>query len=373
VKVALVHDYLFEQGGAENVFQVMGQMFPLAPMYTLIYAPETMSDAFRQHDIRTSFLQRLTTNKRKAKALLPLYPLAFHAMKLRGYDLVLTSSSSFAKGIDVGDARHVCYCYTPPHFLWQTDRYIEQVTEPWKRTALRIALGLLREQDLRDAANVDRFIAISRLTQARIKRVYGRDATVIYPPVDASEFHLADTIEPYLLVVSRLLPYKRVDIVIEACNRLGLPLVVVGDGPDRARLGALAGPTVTMRGRLPRREVVDHMARCRALVFPGEEDFGLTPIEANASGRPVIAYRAGGALETVIEGVTGAFFGAQTADALADVLAGFDASRYRPADARAHALTFDRPRFKARLRSVLAMPMGTGILVGVAVIVGATV
>ncbi len=361
MKVALVHDYLFEQGGAENVFEVMAAMFPDAPIYTAIYNPDTVSPLFRQREVHTSFLQRITTDKRKAKALLPFYPAAFERMRLRGYDLVLTSSSSFAKGIDVGGARHVCYCYTPPHFLWQTDRYIEQVRRPALRAVIHLATGVLRERDRRHADNVTDFIAISGLVQRRIQRIYKRDAAVIYPPIDVAEFHLSETVEPYYLVVSRLLPYKRVDIVIEACNRLGLPLVVVGDGPDRARLEAMASPTVTMRGRLPRAEVVEVMARCRALVFPGEEDFGLTPLEAMASGRPVIAYRAGGALETVVEGVTGAFFETQTVDALADVLAGFDASRYRPKDARAHALTFDRPHFKTRLWSALSTPMGTVI------------
>ncbi len=356
LKVALVHDYLFEQGGAENVFAVMAEIFPDAPIYTAIYNPHTVAPIFREREVHTSFLQHITTDKRKAKALLPLYPAAFARMKLRGYDLVLSSSSSFAKGIDVGDARHVCYCYSPPHFLWQTDRYIEQVRQPVRRAAIHLATGPLRGRDRRDADNVDTFIAISDLVRERIRRIYGRDAAVIYPPINVAEFHLAETVEPYYLVVSRLLPYKRVDIVIEACNRLGLPLVVVGDGPDRARLDALAGPTVTMRGRLQRSEVVEVMARCRALVFPGEEDFGLTPLEAMASGRPVIAYRAGGALETVVEGVTGAFFDAPTTKAVVEVLQDFDASRYTPSTLRAHAATFDLKRFTDRLSEVLTGP-----------------
>ncbi len=353
MKVALVHDYLFEQGGAENVFEVMAGMFPDAPIYTAIYTPDTVSPLFRRREVHTSFLQRITTDKRKAKALLPLYPAAFERMRLRGYDLVLTSSSSFAKGIDVGGARHVCYCYTPPHFLWQTDRYIEQVRRPALRAAIHLATGVLRERDRRHADNVTDFIAISGLVQRRIQRIYKRDAAVIYPPIDVAEFHLSETVEPYYLVVSRLLPYKRVDIVIEACNRLKLPLVVVGDGPDRPRLEALAGPTVTMRGRLPRAEVVTLMAGCRALVFPGEEDFGLTPLEANASGRPVIAYRAGGALETVVDGDTGVFFDAQTVQAVAGVLRDFDDRLYRPDVMRAHARTFDQECFREQLRAAL--------------------
>ena len=354
MRVALVHDYLFEQGGAENVFEIFAGMFPTAPLYTAIYAPETVSDTFRGRDIRTSFLQRVTTDKRRAKALLPLYPRAFNRMKVRDCDVVLSSSSSFAKGIDVGDALHVCYCHTPPRFLWQTDRYIEQHRGRLTRTAVHVAAGMLRHQDRRDAANVDHFIANSRVTQERIRRMYGREATVINPPIHCDEFHVADEIAPYFLVVSRLLPYKRIDIVIEACNRLRLPLVVVGDGPDRARLAAMAGPTVTMRGRLPRTEVRAHLARCRALVMPGEEDFGLTPLEANASGRPVIAYQAGGALETVVEGRTGWFFDAQTATSLMPVLAHVAVDMPLQTHAlRAHARRFDVSVFRAAVLRVL--------------------
>src|SRR5437763_4215269 len=191
MNIALVHDYLFEQGGAEHVFEVFAQMFPHAPIYTSIYAPETMSPTFRRRRIHTSFLQRIATDKRRAKALLPLYPRAFHRMKLRGYDLVLSSASSFAKGIDVGAARHICYCHTPPRFLWQTDRYIEQHGGRWTRAVLRAVTGALREQDRRDADNVDLFIANSRVTQTRIRRIYGRPSTIIHPPVHVDEFPVA--------------------------------------------------------------------------------------------------------------------------------------------------------------------------------------
>jgi glycosyltransferase involved in cell wall biosynthesis len=286
--------------------------------------------------------------------LLPLYPLAFQRLRLRGYDLVLSSSSSFAKGIDVGAAHHVCYCHTPPRFLWQTDRYVEQMREPWKRMATRAVTGALRAQDRRDADNVDLFIANSRVTQERIRSMYQRDAAVIYPPINVAEFHVADTIEPYFLVVSRLLPYKRVDIVVQACNRLKLPLMIIGDGPDRVRLQRMAGPTVTLCGRLPRRDVLQHLARCQALIMPGAEDFGLTSLEANASGRAVIAYRAGGALETVIEGRTGWFFAEQSAAALAPVLRRVAAEI--PLDTqvlRAHALRFDVTAFRSAITHML--------------------
>ncbi|GAC1435398.1 MAG: glycosyltransferase [Chloroflexota bacterium] len=355
MKVALVHDYLFEQGGAENVFQVFLDMFPDAPIFTSIYAPDTVAGAFRARQMHTSFLQRLTTDKRKAKALLPLYPAAFHRMKLRGYDLVLSSASSFAKGIAVGSTPHVCYCHTPPRFLWQADRYGEGQRHPVARAATRIATGLLRHQDRHDAANVDRFIANSRVTQRRIARIYGRQATVIHPPIAVDDFAVAGAVTTRFLVVSRLLPYKRVDIVIAACNRLGLPLDVVGDGPDRHRLQAMAGPTVTLHGRLPRPEVAWHLGRARALILPGEEDFGLTPLEANASGRPVLAYRAGGALETVVDGQTGWFFERQTVDSVMAALQriGPAADRIEPKALRAHARRFDVAAFRASIQQVL--------------------
>src|SRR5205085_344085 len=214
--------------------------------------------------------------------------------------------------------------------------------------------GALRAQDRREADNVDLFIASSRVTRERIRSMYQRDATVIYPPINVGEFHVADKIEPYFLVVSRLLPYKRVDIVIEACNRLNLPLVVIGDGPDRMRLQRMAGPTVTMCGRLPRRDVLKHLAVCQALIMPGEEDFGLTPLEANASGRPVIAYQAGGALETVIEEQTGWFFAEQSPAALVSVLR--RVAQERPLNTqvlRAHALRFDIESFQSAIKHML--------------------
>ena len=358
MKIALVHDYLFEQGGAENVVEVFAHMFPDAPIYTAIYAPDTVSETFRHRDVRTSFLQRLTTDKRRAKALLPLYPHAFRRLKVRGYDVVLSSASSFAKGIDVGDAWHVCYCHTPPRFLWQTDRYIEQQRAPGARVAVQLATGILRARDRRDADNVHLYIANSRVTQERIRRMYQRDAYVIHPPIDVGTFHVADAIAPSFLVVSRLLAYKRIDIVIEACNRLALPLEIIGDGPDRARLEVLAGPTVTMRGRLPRAEVLRCLARCRALIMPGEEDFGLTPLEANASGRPVIAYRGGGALETVVEGQTGWFFDEQRADSLIPVLQrAAQENPFAPQALHAHALRFDVAVFRSAIRQVLQAPI----------------
>lgn len=356
MRVALVHDYLFEQGGAENVFLELAKMFPDAPIYTSIYAPETMDPLFRRRDVRTTYLQHLTTDKERAKALLPLYPMAFGRLRLRGFDLVLSSASSFAKNVDVGATPHVCYCHTPPRFLWQTERYIEQSRSRLKRAAALSAAAWLRPQDRRAGRSISQFIANSRLTQRRIRRVYGRPSVVIHPPVAVDEFVVAPHPDRYFLVLSRLLPYKRVDIVVEACNRLSLPLVIVGDGPDRERIAALAGPSVTVLGRLPREEVRRHLAHCLALVLPGAEDFGLTPLEANASGRPVVAFRAGGALETIVEGETGWFFDAQTPECLAPLLERIADGREPLPDShrlRVHARGFDVPAFQRAVIGVL--------------------
>lgn len=353
MSIALVHDYLFEQGGAENVVEVLLDIFPDAPLYTSIYDPEVMSPAFRRHQVRTSFLQRITRRKAHAKALLPLYVPAFSSFDLSQYDVVLSSASSFAKFIRVRpDARHLCLCYTPTRFLWTPDAYLANHVRSYYWPLLRPLLCRLRAADFAAAQRVDRFIAISGVVAERIRTCYGRDAEVIYPPVDCSRFHPRNRVapaEPYYLVVSRLLPYKRVDLAVQACSRLQLPLVIVGDGPDRRRLERLSGPTVRFVGRRPDDEVRRYLATCQALLFPGEEDFGLTAVEAQASGRPVIAFAGGGALETVIDGRTGLLFREQTVDALTAVLADFQQWSFDTTAVRQNALRFDTAVFREQI------------------------
>jgi glycosyltransferase involved in cell wall biosynthesis len=313
-----------------------------------------MPNLWRAHDIRTSFMQRISPRLRIAKTLLPLYPFAFEWFDLSAYDLVLSHTTAFAKGvITPPHTCHVCYCSTPTRFLWMTDEYLRYESIPaWSKAAVSCLAVPLRIWDYAAAQRVDSFIAGSHNAARRIATYYRRESDVLPPPIDLDSFTVADAPDDYFLVVSRLQPYKRIDLAVEACTRLGLGLRVVGDGPDRARLQRLAGPTVRFFGRVSDAEIRQQLARCRALIFPGEEDFGLTPLEAQASGRPVIAYGAGGALETLREGVTGVYFRPQSVDALCGVLAAFE-DRFESTAIREHASAFDVSIFKQRLYSLL--------------------
>ena len=355
-RVALVHDYLFEAGGAEYVAGVLCRLFPDAPLYTSLLDPNTLTPDFASHDIRTSFMRHLAHQKRFAKALLPLYPFAFRSFDFRAYDLVVSSSSGFAKDIRVpAGVRHVCYCHTPAHFIWDLDTYARSHASggpPLELLATPL-VPALKAWDRATARTVDAFVANSAHTRARISQVYGRDATVIYPPVDLRMWQPSDELDDSFLVVSRLQPYKRIDLAVRACTALELPLRVVGDGPDRERLQALAGPTISFEGRVPLDALRQRYARCQALILPGSEDLGLTALEAQASGRPVIALRAGGALETVAEDVSGAFFDHPDTDALVNVLRDFNPRAFDPLAIRAHAATFDIGVFGQRLLELL--------------------
>lgn len=354
-RVAIVHDFLNQPGGAENVVEVFADMFPDAPIYTSVYDPARMPESWRGRDIRTSFLQRLSPRLAIAKALVPLYPTAFESFNLSGYDIVLSSTTSFAKGVITRpETCHICYCNNPTRFVWMYHDYVAYERLPVAaRHVLPWVMTPLRTWDYVAAQRVDYFVAGSHNAGRRIAKYYRRPSDVLQAPIDASRFFPSNETGDFFLIVSRLQPYKRIDIAIEACNRLGLPLRIAGDGPDRDRLSALAGPTVTLLGRVSEAERASLMAGCRAFLLPGEEDYGLTPLEAMASGRPVVAYRGGGALETVREGVTGEYFDRPEADALARVLAAFE-DRYDPAALRAHAETFDISVFKARLFEIIA-------------------
>jgi glycosyltransferase involved in cell wall biosynthesis len=355
LRIALAHDYLNQPGGAEKVVEVFAEMFPDAPLYTSLYDRNAMPDIWRGVDIRTSFMQRITSRLSLAKALVPLYPAAFELFDLRQYDLVLSSTTAFAKGIITRpETCHVCYCNNPTRFVWMYHDYLSHETLPAAVKVMLPALATpLRVWDYAAAQRVDYFIAGSVNAARRIKKYYRRDSDILQAPVDCSVFQPADETGNFFLVASRLLAYKRIDLAVEACSRLGLPLKVVGEGADRRRLEALAGPTVQFLGRASDAELRSLMARCRALIFPGEEDFGLTPLEAQAAGRPVIAYGAGGALETVRAGETGTFFAEQTVDALAMILNSFE-DNFDSAILRENALRFDKEVFKVRLRDLLA-------------------
>lgn len=353
MKVALVHDYLNQMGGAERVVLALHELFPTAPLYTSIYDPKRVDPAFQKIDIRTSFMQKFPLVTKHHQPYLPFYPFAMESLDLRGYDLVLSSSSAFGKGVIVKpETLHICYCHTPMRWCWNYQEYVEREQLGWPaRHMLPFLMNWLRVWDQTSAMRVDHFIANSPVVAARIQKYYRRESVVIPPPVETARFPFDPSTQPgdYFLVLSRLAPYKRIDLAVKACTLLKLPLVVIGDGRDEKQLRAMAGPTVRFLGRLSDSEVVPYITCCRAFLFPGEEDFGITPLEVQAAGRPVIAYGAGGALTSVVEGATGTFFYEQTVESLAAVLASFDERQYHPQTIHNHALDFDKPRFQRRI------------------------
>jgi len=351
MRVAIVHDLLNQMGGADRVLLTFHDIFPDAPIYTSIWDPKVTDARFRAMDIRTSYMQRLPFIMRHHQPYLPLYPFVFERLDLREYDVVISSSWAFAKGIVTRpEALHICYCHTPMRWAWRYEDYISlERVGLLARAVLPPFITWLRGWDYTTAARVDYFIANSPTVAARIAKYYRRESTVIMPPVDTSRFQVASAHDDYFLVVSRLIPYKRIDLAVQAFTRLGLPLRIIGSGRYEKKLKRLAGKNIKFLGQLPDAEVRNHMARCRALIFPGEEDFGITPVEAQASGRPVIAYGSGGALSTIIEGETGVFFAEQTVDSLVDAVRGFHDEQFDPQRIRRHAEGFDTQRFMDRL------------------------
>jgi glycosyltransferase involved in cell wall biosynthesis len=350
VHLALVHDWLNQIGGAEDVLETLVEMFPDAPVYTSMYWPEKMSPAYREWNIRVTWMDRLPGIYRHHQFYLPLYPLAFAGLDLSDYDLVLSNKSGFCHGVHTGQTAHICYCLAPTRYVWDLHAYAaREALFPATRTALRPLVALLRRWDYQAAQRVDHFIAISREIQTRIQRHYDRDSCVIYPPVRTTRFQPVDAHDDYYLIVSRLIPYKRIDLAVRAFNQLGLPLLVAGDGRDREALEELAGPTVTFLGYVPDEDLPDLFARCKATILPGVEDFAITPVQAQAAGRPVIACGAGGALDTVIEGETGVFFPEMTPEALADAVREFDPDAVDPQACVRNARRFDASVFKKQL------------------------
>lgn len=362
-RVAIVHDWLNQLGGAENVLEEFAKLFPQAPIYTSMYDRDRMPALWREWDVRTSFMQQLPGIFDHHQAYLPLYPAAFATTNLSEYDLVLSNKSGFCHGVVTDDgrhhARHVCYCLTPTRFLWLFDQYRERENiDALPSAALQPLLALLRQWDYAAAQRVDEFIAISATVQERIRDIYHRDSVVIHPPVDTEYFVPAGVpAGEYFLIVSRMIPYKRIDLAVDAFAHLpGKHLVVVGDGRDFAELRARATGNVHFLGRQPRVVVRDLLQRCAAFLFPGLEDFGIAPVEAMACGRPVIAFAGGGALDTVIPGLSGERFTVQNTDALTATLQEFDPTRYDPAAIRTHAEAFSNAAFRTKLTDYLADP-----------------
>lgn len=358
MKVALAHDFLNQYGGAERVLEELHELFPDAPVYTSMYAPEKMSATIRGLDIRTSFMQRLPLVTRNHQPFLMLYPLAFESFDLSGYDVVISNSSAFCKGVmTTPRTLHISYCLTPMRWVWNYRAYVER--ERLGRAArfvLPAAISQLRAWDVATAQNVDRFLAISSTVAARIRKYYRREATVLYPPVNCDAFSQQnEPVDDYFLIVSRLIPYKRIDLAVDAFTRLGIKLKIVGSGGrDLAALRARSGRNVEFLGRVSDAELKTLYARCRAFVFPGEEDFGIAPLEANASGRPVIAYAGGGALDTVDDGRTGILFREQTVDSLVDGIKRIEQTSWDGDALRAHARTFDRQVFRDQMTAFVS-------------------
>jgi glycosyltransferase involved in cell wall biosynthesis len=361
-RVAIVHDGLATAGGgggAERVLAVLHRMFPEAPIFTTVYHPDRMPAEMRGWDIRTSFIQDLPRGREKYQWYLPLFPMAIERLDLRGYDVVVSASHAVAKGVLTdASALHLCYCYSPLRYAWDMyHEYLEIEDLPgWQRTLLPGLMHYLRTWDALAAPRVDAYVAISHYVRRRIEKYYRRPAEVVYPPVEILKSAAAPA--DYYLVVSRLVAYKRIDLVVEAFNRLGWPLVVIGDGVERPRLEAMAKGNVTFLGRQSDEAVRAHLAACRGFVFPGIEDFGIAPVEAMAAGKPVVALGRGGAAETVIDGATGVHFGRQTADDLVEALRRCDATRFDADRIARHAERFSTARFEAEFLAVLANRVG---------------
>ncbi len=358
-----MHDWLTGMRGGERCLEVFCELFPEADLFTLLHVPGSVSETIERRRITTSFIQRLPGAAESYRSYLPLFPAAVGRFDLRGYDLVLSASHAVAKGVRVPPgALHVCYCFTPMRYVWDLyGEYFGPRAGPLTRAVMPPLAAWLRRWDRRTAGGVHHFIAISRFVADRILRAYGRPADVIHPPVDVARFRVEEGPGEFYLVVSALTPYKRVDLAVAAASKLGRRLVVVGTGPEAARLRAQAGPTVELLGWRDDAVIAELYARCRALLFPTLEDFGITPLEAMASGRPVIALGQGGALETVVgagggEPATGIFFERQSVDDLMDAIRRFESGslRFEPKALRRRAEAFDRPVFKERVEQYLA-------------------
>lgn len=353
--IAIVHEWLTAMRGGERCVEALCQLYPGATLFTLLHLPGSVSPVIERMPIHTSFIQHLPFSSSRYRHYLPLFPAAIRSLDLRAFDLVITSHHCVAKGVRVRQgALHVCYCHTPMRYLWdQYDEYFGRGRAGvLTRAAMRVAAGPLRRWDVKTAAAPDALVANSEHVRRRIRQLWRREADVIHPPVDTAMFTPSTRDGGYFLVVGAFVPYKRIDLAIDACAASGEKLVVVGDGPDARRLKRGAGPGITFAGRVSDAELCDLYAGCRGLLFPGEEDFGIAPLEAMASGKPVVAFARGGALETVIDSGgegTGVLFNEQTTTALSAAIRRCRETTFDPALLRARAMQFDRAVYKRRM------------------------
>lgn len=366
MKVAVVHDYLNQFGGAERCVAAMLEAFPNADLYASFYVPEDTFDAFRRIKVHTSFMQHIPGIRRHYRKYFMVYTKAFEQFDFSGYDVILSSSSAYAKfAIPGSETLHLCYCYTPMRFAWQFDHYVAQ--ENWPIAVSKIVrpfIGRLREYDRESLDRVHHFCAISQYVRRRISDCYGREADIIYPPVDAERFYISENPENYFLVVSRLVAHKRIDIVVKAFNQLGFPLKIVGFGPQLNKLRQHAKGNIEFLQLIDDFTLSELYSKCRALIVPSMEEFGLTSLEAMASGRPVIALRGGGVIETMIpyephgghgeEYYTGMFFDEQTSTSLSEAIARFEKVGFDSESIRSYAMQFDKQLFIEKLRDYVA-------------------
>lgn len=362
MKVALVHDWLTGMRGGENVLEIFCEMFPQADVYTLLHVKGSVSATIENRRIQPSFLQRFPGVERKYRWFLPLMPLAIGSLRLQGYDLVLSSSHCVAKGVNPGGAPHLCYCFTPMRYAWDMygDYFNSRRFGPVTLSAIGAVMPFLRRWDVRTSSRVTRFVAISEHVRERIKRHYGRDSDVIYPPVDVNFYTpAADMKKEGYLIVSAFAPYKRVDLAVEAFNKMGKQLHIVGGGEDDTRLRAMAGPSITFESGASRERLRELYRKSSALIFPGEEDFGIVPVEAMSCGTPVIAYGKGGAAETVVPlgepNPTGLFFGDQTVEELIGAIERFESERksFNPGESRKNAERFSKAVFVEKMGATI--------------------
>jgi glycosyltransferase involved in cell wall biosynthesis len=359
-KVALVHYWLVGMRGGEKVFEALCELFPDADIFTLVADRSKLSEKILRHKITTSFLQKIGGVKHYQK-MLPLMPFALESFDLTPYDLVISSEAGPAKGIVARpDAVHICYCHSPMRYIW--DLYPQYYASSGRitRTAMSMTSPFLRAWDVSTAARVDHFIANSAYVAKRIEKFYRRTAEVIHPPVEIDRFAISEEVGDYYLCAGQITPYKRIDIAVEAFSRMGKPLVVIGSGVTD-KLRQLAGPTITFLGAIDDQAMAHHFSHCKALVFPGVEDFGIVPLEVMASGRPVIAFARGGATETVIHGQTGILFHEQTADALTSAVETMESSvsSFDPETLRAWAERFAKSHFIEKLQKFVGNTIQT--------------
>ncbi|HPL95286.1 MAG TPA: glycosyltransferase [bacterium] len=356
MKIALINDMLVQEGGQERVLRALQELYPEAPTFVLVYDKKQKEKYYADKKIIPTFLQKLPYVENKYQWYLPLMSTAIESLDLRSFDLIISSSSSLAKGVLVKPgAIHLCYCHTPTRYLWsEWHGYVEDLPyNNFIKKILPFYLSHLRNWDYAAAQRVDHFIANSKTVQARIKKYYQKDSHIIYPPVDTEKFFISSRLSDYYLIGGRLVAYKRYDLAIQAFNRLGLPLKIFGNGPEFTRLKSIAKKNIEFLGDISETEKTRLFSECLAFINPQEEDFGITTIEAMAAGRPVIAYHAGGATETVLEHQTGQFFNDQTWEDLADTIIHFQPEKYDPYLIKEHAEKFNKKRFMTEVKNFI--------------------